>query len=78
MLDDLKKVEEAGHTVFAAELYGTLRVSSTHGMPEWSEIISAVEARGWVLTNWSVSSDEKGRSNAYPLFRRRTSSAEGS
>ena len=37
----------------------------------WAEKIEAVEAEGGVLTHWSVAADDKGRPQAYPLFRRR-------
>lgn len=38
---------------------------------DWSVMIQAVEAAGWVLAHWSVAIDNKGRTEAYPLFRRR-------
>jgi len=34
----------------------------------WAEQIEAIEDAGWVLTYWSVSTDSKGRPEAYPLF----------
>lgn len=47
---------------------------SAHGMSgnigDWSQMIHAVESAGWTLTHWSVAMDTKGRSEAYPLFRR--------
>lgn len=37
----------------------------------WAEMIEGIEAAGWALDQWSVSTDTKGRPQAYPLFRRR-------
>lgn len=34
----------------------------------WAEQIEAIEDAGWELTSWSVSTDAKGRPEAYPLF----------
>ncbi len=39
-------------------------------VPGWAEMIKAIEAEGWVLDEWSVAADDKGRPQAYPLFRR--------
>lgn len=34
----------------------------------WAEQIEAIEDAGWELTSWSVTTDAKGRPEAYPLF----------
>ncbi|GAA1029738.1 MULTISPECIES: hypothetical protein [Amycolatopsis] len=36
-----------------------------------AEMIEAVEAQGWQMVEWTVTQDENGRPEAYPLFRRR-------
>jgi len=36
----------------------------------WSDMLAAIESVGWRLEHWSVSSDSKGRPEAYALFRR--------
>lgn len=52
-----------------------LNTPATHGgmsgsIPGWAEMIEAVEEAGWVLSEWAVSTDQKGKPQAYPLFRR--------
>jgi hypothetical protein len=52
-----------------------LNTPMTHGglsgsIPGWAEMIEAVEGVGWRLDRWSVSTDQRGRPEAYPLFRR--------
>lgn len=37
----------------------------------WAEMIEAIEEAGWLLAEWSVTDDQKGRPEAYPLFRRK-------
>jgi hypothetical protein len=68
---------EAQRALAEGRRYYTPRLNTpmTHGgisgsIPGWAEMIEAVEACGWVLAEWSVACDEKGRPEAYPLFRR--------
>ncbi|WP_329520419.1 hypothetical protein [Spirillospora sp. NBC_01491] len=46
---------------------------SQHGMSGsiagWAEMIEGIESAGWTMSDWSVSTDQKGRPKAYPLFR---------
>ncbi|MFC4531495.1 hypothetical protein [Sphaerisporangium dianthi] len=44
----------------------------TGSVSGWAEMIEAIEASGWMLVHWSVSTDQRGRPEAYPFFRRRT------
>ena len=63
---------DAGAYVFTPKLNTP---GSQHGMTgniaDWAHMIQAVEAAGWVLAHWTVAMDNKGRPEAYPLFRRR-------
>jgi hypothetical protein len=34
-------------------------------------MIQGIESVGWSLAHWTVASDNKGRAQAYPVFRRR-------
>ncbi len=68
---EARRAVEQGRTVFVPRLNTPM---SHHGMsgavPGWAEMVEAVEACGWKLAEWSVAMDEKGRPEAYPLFRR--------
>lgn len=68
---EARKAADAGRTVFTPRLN---LPSSHHNMSgdidTWSLMVQAVETEGWALTHWTVGVDEKGRGEAYPLFRR--------
>lgn len=60
-----------GRRVFTPMLNtGMTQHSMSGSIAGWAEMIEAVEDCGWKLTDWSVAADEKGRPQAYPLFRR--------
>jgi len=40
-------------------------------VPAWGESVYTVEAAGWVLDKWAVTTDMNGGFNAFPVFRRR-------
>ena len=70
-MEAARAVQE-GRTVFAPMLNTPMTHHTMSGaVAGWAEMIEAIEAEGWVLTNWSVAADDKGRPQAYPLFRRR-------
>ncbi|WBQ03832.1 hypothetical protein [Kribbella sp. CA-293567] len=65
------KARDEGRPIFAA----MLNSPATHGgisseVEDWSQMIAAVEAEGWFLANWTAASDNKGKPQAYPVFRR--------
>lgn len=66
------KALEAGHYFFTPRLN---MPGSAHGMTgniaTWGLMIQAVESAGWALAHWAVAMDTKGRTEAYPVFRRR-------
>jgi hypothetical protein len=65
------KAREDGKSVFAALLNSPATHSTMSGeIGDWSLMVAAVEAEGWVLSHWTTSVDTKGRPQAYPLFRR--------
>jgi|tagenome__1003787_1003787.scaffolds.fasta_scaffold14879705_1 hypothetical protein len=69
---EAKRAWEEGRSVFAPMLNTPMTQSSLSGsVSGWAEMIEAVEREGWQLTHWSVSTDSKGRPQAYPLFRAR-------
>lgn len=72
LADEAARARREGRTVFAPMLNTP---ASHHGMtgavPGWAEMIEAVEAQGWALYFWSIGQDNKGRPQAYPLFRPR-------
>ncbi len=60
-----------GRTVFAPMLNTPMTHHTMSGsVAGWAEMIEAIEAEGWELEHWSVAADDKGRPQAYPLFRR--------
>ena len=68
---EAQRAVSQGQTIFAP----MLNAPATHHMmsgavPGWAEMIEAVEGCGWKLEHWSVAADQKGRPQAYPLFRR--------
>lgn len=67
------RAREEGRAVFAPMLNTPITQSSsmqTSGaVSGWAEMIEAVEAEGWTMVHWSVAADQKGRPQAYPLFR---------
>lgn len=68
---EAERAAAEGRTVFAPKLNTP---ATQHGMSGaiagWAEMIEGIEAHGWRLDHWSVAMDEKGRPEAYPLFRR--------
>lgn len=66
------KAAEAGRGVFTPKLNTpATQAGLTGDISDWAVMIEAIEAAGWDLTHWAVSSDAKGRPEAYPFFRRR-------
>lgn len=68
---DAETAAAAGRRVFACRLnVGSGNAGFSGEVPGWGEMLEAVEATGWTLDRWAVSSDSKGRPEAYLLFRR--------
>ena len=68
---DAAKARDAGQTVFAVMLNSPATHPGLSGeIPDWSLMVTAIEAEGWRLEQWTASVDSKGRPQAYPLFRR--------
>lgn len=71
MTTEATKAAEAGRKVFTPKLN---MPGTHHGMSgdivDWGLMIEGIESVGWTMQQWSVSSDNKGRPEAYPLFRR--------
>lgn len=68
---EAKEAFEKGRKLFTPFLNmpATQRNASSN-IDAWAQMIEAVEAEGWALTEWSVGLDAKGKPQAYPLFRR--------
>ena len=61
-----------GQFIFAAMLNSPWsNIGASGEIPDWSQMIEAVEREGWVLFQWAGSSDSRGNPQAYPVFRRR-------
>lgn len=68
---EAKKAYEKGRRVFTPFLnMPATQGNGSSSIEAWTEMIEAVEAEGWTLTDWSVGLDAKGKPQAYPLFRR--------
>jgi hypothetical protein len=65
-----RRALEQGRAVFAPKLNTPM---TQHGLSAsiagWAEQIEAIEDAGWALWHWSAALDNKGRPEAYPLFR---------
>lgn len=57
-----------GRTVFAAMFNAPFTASGS--VAGWAEQIEAVEAEGWMLSDFSAVLDDTGRPRAYCVFRR--------
>lgn len=69
---EAERARAEGRTVFTPKLNTPMSQHNLSGsISGWAEMIEAVEAQGWQLWHWSVAIDEKGRPEAYPLFRPR-------
>ncbi len=70
--EEAARAAAEGRTVFAPMLNTPVTHHTMSGsVAGWAEMIESIEAEGWVLDQWSVAADDKGRPQAYPLFRRR-------
>jgi hypothetical protein len=68
---EARKAVEAGDALFTPFLNTpSSQPGMTGNIRDWSLMIQAVEAEGWRLDQWTVAADNKGRAQAYPLFRR--------
>jgi hypothetical protein len=71
LADEAREAWQRGDVVFAAMLNTPTAWTDWSGaIPGWPEMIAAIEGVGWVMVEWTASSDRNGRPQAYPLFRR--------
>lgn len=62
---------QSGQNVFTAKLnLPATQLNMSGGITDWAVMIDAIEAEGWRMVAWSVTTDSKGRSEGYPVFRR--------
>lgn len=72
LVKEAERAIEEGRTIFAPMLNtGMTQHKLSGSVAGWAEMIEGIEMCGWVMVNWSVAADDKGRPQAYPLFRRR-------
>lgn len=68
---EAREAFEKGRKIFTPFLNTPVtQRNGSSSIAAWAEMIESVESEGWVLTEWSVGLDSKGRPQAYPLFRR--------
>ncbi len=66
-----------GQLFFVARLKLGVWGTPGHGeVAAWGESLQAIEAAGWVLDRWSVTTDTGGGLNAFPVFRRAAAGAK--
>lgn len=73
LITEAERAKAEGRTVFAPRLNaGSSNSGMTGSVSGWAEMIEGIESAGWAMYHWAVSVDEKGRAEAFPLFRPRT------
>lgn len=74
LISEAVRARTEGRTVFTPRLNAPA-ASAGHNfsgsIAGWAEMIEGIEGAGWAMYHWSVSVDEKGRAEAFPLFRPR-------
>ncbi len=71
LAQEARKAVEAGDALFTPFLNAPASASGISGnIRDWALMIAAVEGEGWRLDQWTVAADNKGKAQAYPLFRR--------
>lgn len=71
LAEDARRAVEQGRTIFAPRLNIPASQNTISGpVAGWAEMLEGIESQGWRLDHWAVAIDEKGRPEAYPLFRR--------
>jgi hypothetical protein len=69
---DAQKALDAGDYLFTPFLNAPAAAGGISGnLRDWALMIQGIESVGWSLAHWTVASDNKGRAQAYPVFRRR-------
>ncbi|MGH2369205.1 MAG: hypothetical protein ACRDI2_13495 [Chloroflexota bacterium] len=67
---DAERALAEGRTVFAPRLNAPTFTHQLSGsVSGWAEQIEAIEIQGWALWHWAVGLDQRGKPEAYPLFR---------
>ncbi|WP_066374008.1 hypothetical protein [Herbidospora mongoliensis] len=70
--EEAERALKEGRYTFAPRLNTPMTQHNLSGsIAGWAEMIEMIESVGWQMQFWSVSTDPKGRPEAYPLFRRR-------
>jgi hypothetical protein len=71
LAQEARRAIDEGRTVFVPRLNTPMTQHGLSGsIAGWAEMIEEIEAAGWEMEFWNVSTDTKGRPEAYPLFRR--------
>lgn len=67
--EEAQRALEEGRRYFTPKLNTPMTQHGFSGsIAGWAEQIEAIEDAGWVLAEWAVGNDAKGRPEAYPLF----------
>lgn len=68
--DEATKAHQDGAVIFTPRLtVPTTQHDRSANITAWSDMITAIEAAGWRLEQWTVSG-RGGDAEAYPIFRR--------
>lgn len=71
MAAEATKAAAAGRSFFTPKLNTPMTQHNLSGdISDWGLMCQAIEEAGWVMHHWAVGMDNKGRPEAYPLFRR--------
>ncbi len=71
MGQEARKAIEAGDLVFTPFLNAPASVGGVStNIRDWALVVQSIEEAGWRLDHWTVAADNKGKAQAYPLFRR--------
>lgn len=66
-----RKAADAGRRYFTPFLNHPVVLATQSGaIDDWAIMIEAIEGEGWVLRDWAIGQDAKGKPQAYPLFVR--------
>ncbi len=71
LITQASRAFQSGQRFFVAKLKLGAWSQPGHGeLPSFGESLEAIEAAGWTLDRWTVTSDPNGGTSAYPVFRR--------
>ena len=71
MGQEARKAIDAGDQVFTPFFNAPASVGGVStNVRDWALMVQAIEECGWRLDQWTVAADNKGKAQAYPVFRR--------